>query len=281
MTTRYNRKDFLDALFFNYCRDQSGFILVKIGDRYMVKTSTRYFPNPDTLAREQYADDQNVLFGICPREKMKPGKEFVRYLTAVWAGLDIGPDGYSGKEKHFVSDKQAVIAIRSFPLEPSIVVQSGRGLHLYWLLKEIKEVSDPQGVEAVLRRVSDFFQCPSEVSLEATLRLPETWNPKHPSLPIECRVHHLDSSVRYDFSEFENLDLRVIIPSRKTPRLAPRSASPSDSQPRHGDSGPRGIAGTRICSCACDGCFRDRRGHKRSAFRREHSPSSASAGRRR
>ncbi len=130
MTTRYNRKDFLDALFFNYCRDKGGFILAKIADRYMVKAATRYFPNPDTLAREQYADDQNVLFGVCPREKMKPGKEFVRHLTAVWAGLDIGPDGYSGKEKHFVSDKQAIIAIRSFPLEPSILVQSGRGLHL-------------------------------------------------------------------------------------------------------------------------------------------------------
>ena len=230
MTARYNRKDFLDALFFQYSRDKDGFILVKIADRHMVKATTRYFPNPDSLAREQYADDQNVLFGICPREKMRPGKEFIRHLTAVWAGLDIGPDGYSGKEKHFASDKQAIIAIRSFPLEPSIVVQSGRGLHLYWLLKEIKEVSDPQSVEAVLRSVSDFFQCPSEVSLDATLRLPETWNPKHQSHAMECRVHHLDASARYHFSEFENLDLRVIIPSKKTPRMAPPPSPPIRSR---------------------------------------------------
>jgi hypothetical protein len=226
MTARFNRKDFLDALFFNYCRDKGGFILVKIADRYMVRAATRYFPNPDTLAREQYADDQNVLFGICPREKMKPGKEFVSHLTAIWAGLDVGPDGYSGKERHFVSDKQAIMAIRSFPLAPSIVVRSGRGLHLYWLLKEIKEVSDPTAVEAVLRRVSDFFQCPSEVSLDATLRLPETWNPKHPSQPLECGISHLDTSARYQFSDFEDLDLRVIIPSRKTPRLAPPAPPP-------------------------------------------------------
>ena len=226
MTVRINRKDFLDALFFNYCRDKGGFILVKIADRHMAKTATRYFPNTDTLGREQYLDDQNVLFGVCPRDKMKPGKEFVSHLTAIWAGVDIGPDGYSGKEKHFVSDKQAIIAIRSFPLEPSIVVQSGRGLHLYWLLKEMTPVSDPQSVEAVLRRVYDFFQCPSEVSLETCLRLPETWNPKHPSHPMQCRVHHFDASTRYHFNEFENLDLRVIIPSKKNPRMVPAVPPP-------------------------------------------------------
>jgi hypothetical protein len=232
MTARFNRKDFLDALFFNYCRDKGGFILVKIADRHMAKTATRYFPNPDTLAREHYMDDQNVLFGVCPRDKMKPGKEFVSHLTAVWAGLDIGPDGYSGKEKHFASDKQAIMAMRSFPLEPSIVVQSGRGVHLYWLLSEITPVSDAASVEAVLRRVNEFFQCSSEVSLEACMRLPETWNPKHPSHPMECRIHHFDTSVRYHFHEFENLDLRVIIPSKKTPRLVPPPPPPAQVRSR-------------------------------------------------
>ncbi len=74
--------------------------------------------------------------------------------------------------------------------------------------------------------MNDFFQCPSEVSLDATLRLPETWNPKHPSQAMLCRVHHMDTSVRYHFSEFENLDLRVIIPSKKTPRLVPAPPPP-------------------------------------------------------
>jgi hypothetical protein len=226
MGAHYNRKDFLDALFFAYCRDKGGFIMARISDRHMAKTTTRYFPTTDTLAREQYGEDQHVLFGVCPREKMKPDKEHIRYLTAVWTGLDIGPDGYSGKDKHFTTEKQAIIAVKSFPLEPSIVVQSGRGLHLYWLLKEPKEVTDPGPVEDVLRRMSDFFQCSAEVSLDATFRLPATWNPKHPSHPVLCRVHHLNSSVKYDFSEFENLDVRMIIPSKRGPRTAPLMPPP-------------------------------------------------------
>lgn len=242
MGARFNRKDFLDALFFNYCRDKGGFILVKIGDRHMAKTATRYFPNPDTLAREQYLDDQHVLFGVCPRDKMRPGKEFSSHITAIWAGLDIGPDGYSGKEKHFATDKQAIIAIRSFPLEPSVVVQSGRGIHLYWLLREITPITDPQSVEAVLRRVNDFFQCSAEVSLDACMRLPETWNPKHPSHSMECRIHHFDSSARYHFHEFENLDLRVIIPSKKTTHIVPPAPPPAQVRSRvtviHDEEGP-------------------------------------------
>jgi hypothetical protein len=221
MAGKYNRKDFLDALFLTYCRDKGGFIAVKTSDRHLARTSTRYFPTTDSLAKEQYSEDQNVLFGVCPREKMKTGSEHIKYLTAVWAGLDIGPDGYSGKEKHFATEKQAVMAIKSFPLEPSIVVQSGRGFHLYWLLGEFKEVTDVHAVEDVLRRVSDFFQCGSEVTLEATLRLPESWNPKHPSHPVPCRVHYMDTSARYSFDAFESLDLRVIIPSKRTPRVAP------------------------------------------------------------
>jgi hypothetical protein len=220
MAGKYNRKDLLDALFFTYCRDKGGFILVKISDRHMVKTTTRYFPTTDSLVKEQYAEDQNVLFGVCPREKMKPGSEHVRHLTAVWAGFDIGPDGYSGKEKHFLNEKQAIMAVKSFPLEPSAMIQSGRGFHLYWLLKEFKEVTDVKAVEEVLRRVSDFFQCASEVNLDATLRLPETWNPKHAANPTFCRVHHIDTSAKYHFDEFESLDLRVIIPSKRAPRVA-------------------------------------------------------------
>jgi hypothetical protein len=220
MGAKFNRKDFLDALFFTYCRDKGGFIMVKISDRYMAKTTTRYFPTTDSLAREQYGDDQNVLFGTCPRDKMKPGREYVQHMTVVWAGLDIGPDGYSGKEKHFTNDKQAIMAIKSFPIEPSIVVQSGRGFHLYWLLKEFKEVTKPHPVEEVLRQVNEFFQCSSRVSLDAVLRLPETWNPKHPAHPLPCRLHHMNTSARYDFTEFENLDLRVIIPSKPSPRIA-------------------------------------------------------------
>ncbi|MDQ7783604.1 MAG: hypothetical protein RDU20_12040 [Desulfomonilaceae bacterium] len=220
MTDRISRKDFLDALFLSYMKNCGGFIMVRSVSPNELKTSTRYFPNTETLSREQYADDYNVFFGVCPRQRMKPGKEHIRHITAVWAGLDIGPDGYSGKERHFASEKQALAALKDFPLEPSIVVRSGRGMHLYWLLDNLEPVTDTDvdRVEKTLRRISDYFQCKPEVGIDGVLRLPGTANAKDPVQTKPCYVEHMDATRRYGLEDFQSLDLRIFIPSKRPPK---------------------------------------------------------------
>ncbi len=218
MTDQFSRKDFLDALFSSYVKNCDGFIMVKSVSRNEQKTSTRYFPNTDTLSREQYPNDHNVYFGTCPREKMKPGKEHIYYITAIWAGLDIGPDGYSGRDRHFASEKQALLALKDFPLKPSILVRSGRGMHLYWLLEDIEAVADVEWLEVMLRRISDYFQCKSEVGIDAVLRLPGTTNAKDPLNTKSCYVEHIDAKQRYKLDDFDELDLRIFIPSKRPPK---------------------------------------------------------------
>ncbi len=218
---KFTRKDFLEALFDDYCREKGGFIMVKSSARPFVKTSTRFYPNVDGLAREQYSDEQHVYFGICPRERMKSDKEHIRYATALWAGLDVGPDGYSGKDKHFFNDRQALGALKSFPRPPSIIVKSGRGIHLYWLLEEVREIDDVEGFETVLKRISDYFQCHTQVGVDATLRLPETYNPKNQAQVFSTEITHLDPSCRYSLEDFDGLDLRIIVPSKRAPKPPP------------------------------------------------------------
>jgi hypothetical protein len=219
MADHFTRKDFLDAIFRQYYKQHSGFVLVRTSTRNDLKSGTRYFPNSDGLAREQYPQDTNVFFGLCPREKMKTGKEYVRYITCLWAALDIGPDGFSGKEKHFRSENQAMMAIMAFPLKPSIIVQSGRGMHLYWLLRNVVEVANPPDFEKLLNRIGNYFQCQTPTGLDSILRLPETWNSKSPVQSVNCYIERLDPSLRYDVEEFEDLDLRIIIPSKRAPSM--------------------------------------------------------------
>jgi hypothetical protein len=219
MVDQFSRKDFLDALFHSYMRDHNGFIMVKTTSRVDQKTSTRYFPNTETLSREQYSEDYNVFLGLCPREKMKPGKDHIQYVTAVWAGLDIGPDGYSGKEKHFVSERQAFAALNGFPLKPSMLVRSGRGIHIYWLLRNSEPVADLGRVEGTLRRISDYFQCRSEVGIDAALRLPGTTNSKDPAQTRYCYADHINPKQRYNLEDFDDLDLRIVIPSKRPPKI--------------------------------------------------------------
>jgi len=207
MSGQFSRKDFLEAIFQNYFNDHEGFIVVQAVTRHDPRVSTRYFPNIDTLVKEQYSKDQNVLFGVCPRERMKPGLSNITYVPCLWAGLDFTPDGHSGREGHFVSPAFAARAVRSFPLPPSIIVESGAGLHLYWLLSEVVSVDDHNGLGAMLRKVNDFFKCKRKVDLDATLRLPETTNCKVPGQYLDCKLKYMNQDFRYRLEDFERIDL--------------------------------------------------------------------------
>lgn len=222
---RFSRKEFLDALFGEYFEKQDGFIMIRTAKHLDRKTSTRYFPNVEILAKEQYQTDQEVYFGISPRETMKPDKSHVRYMSVLWAGVDLGPDGYSGRDSFFSGPAPAAKAVRSFPLPPSIIVESGWGMHLYWLLRELWHITDRDRVEGLLKKIGDYFQCKNHVGLDATLRLPGTYNCKIPGKTVLCAIKYMNTDFRYHLEDFEGLRLEpqtgVSRPSRGQPEMTP------------------------------------------------------------
>jgi len=221
MIAKFTRKDFLEAIFAQYYKEHRGFILVKSVKRGDPKMSTRYFPNIEILAKEHYGEERDVYFGICPRERMKAEKEHIHYIVALWADLDIGQEGHEDKKIYFEGPQQAAKAIRSFPRAPSIIVESGRGAHLYWLLNQVTEVTDSEKVEKVLKNISDHLQCDSDTSLDAGLRLPETVNTKVPGKPVNCEVKFINPNFRYSLQDFENLGQRIPVAPSKPVAAAP------------------------------------------------------------
>ena len=241
MISKFTRKDFLDALFSEYYKDHRGFILVKSFKRGDPKQSTRYFPNIEILAKEHYGEERDVYFGISPRERMKAEKEHIHYVVALWADLDIGQEGHEDKQKFFEGPQEAAKAIRSFPRAPSIIVESGRGAHLYWLLKHITEVSDPERIERALRNINEYLNCDTDVSLDTVLRLPETVNTKIPGKPVNCEVKFINTNFRYSLQDFENLEPRTAAAPKAapSPRTHPGPASaPSYSDEETSDTTP-------------------------------------------
>lgn len=228
---KFTRKDFLGALFQDYFRKREGFIMVKSSRHTDPKTSVRYFPNIEILAKEPYQAEQEVFFGVCPHENMKPDRSGIQFLVALWAGLDLSPEGYSGKQTHFFGHSQAAKAIRSFPFAPSIIVESGWGVHLYWLLKETTRINDAETVERLLRRINTYFQCTTEVGLDTMLRLPDTVNGKVSAHLSECRVKYINSDFRYDLQEMAQHPLGAA-PSLTTSTvfLGPLSQGTSDQE---------------------------------------------------
>jgi len=159
---------------------------------------------------------------------MKAEKEHIHYLVALWADLDIGAEGHEDKSIFFEGPQQAAKAIRSFPRAPSIIIESGRGAHLYWLLKQVNEVTDPERVETVLKNISEHLQCDTDASVDTVLRLPETVNTKVSGKPVNCDVKFINPNFRYNLQDFENLGQRIVVPSPTSRPAVPAQAPPPD-----------------------------------------------------
>jgi len=206
MIMKSSRKDFLEALFGEYFAKREGFIMVKAVKRLDHRTSTRFFPSIEILAKEQYHEDQDVFFSVCCREGMKTDRHYVQYITALWAGLDFTADGFSGKSRYFSSKAHAAKAIRSFPLPPSIIVESGWGVHLYWLLTEMITVTDVTRIEEMLTKVNSYFLGTTPIKIDSMLRLPGTSNCKMPGEMIKCVAKYVNTDFRYTLEDFERLN---------------------------------------------------------------------------
>jgi hypothetical protein len=93
---------------------------------------------------QQAADTRaNVFFGVCPRFGATRSKTWdrawqIRIVRVLWADLD-----------HCTPEEALERCDKAGLLRPSIVIRSGHGVHLYWLLAEsfvIDDVGDPPPV---------------------------------------------------------------------------------------------------------------------------------------
>ncbi len=245
MANRFTRNDFLVALFANYYRSRRGFILVRASKPGDQTESVRYFPNVDILAREDYGDHRQAFFGICPRERMRQEVQHIGYVTALWAHVDIGHRGHEDRPGYLETPQQAGQAIRKFPQPPSIIVESGRGAHLYWVLRDVVEVTDRDRIERILANIAKRFLPPRSslprVSLDTCHRLPETVNRSIAHAPVRCEVKFINKSFRYAIEDFEHLTRLVVVrPNAPSPVQADAKSSASDTglEPDRGDNSP-------------------------------------------
>lgn len=93
-------------------------------------------------------DTRDVWYGMASRthqldQGRRGGKEDCKDIGALWADIDIAGTNHANVAGQLpTDDNQARQMIRDFPLKPSIIVASGNGYHLYWLLAEPMAVDD-------------------------------------------------------------------------------------------------------------------------------------------
>lgn len=185
---------------------------------------TRYFPagRLDLAASQAVKLSRrglDVYFGVGLRRenlgKEQRGKAAdVCAIPALWADLDVaGPAHTSTALPPTLED--ALSLVGAFPLPPSILVDSGHGLHAYWLLREVWTLDgeeERRAAQELLQRFQATVQARARErgwnldttsDLARVLRVPGTVNRKLPQEPVLVRVLEAHPDRRYNPSDFE------------------------------------------------------------------------------
>ena len=118
--------------------------------------------------------DYNTFFGVALRNNDKSGtKKDCKYLNGIYADIDCA----SSTRKHqssFNTKEDALQFLNKMQLGESVVVDSGYGLHCYWLFDQLIELTDQnlKILESMMKSLSILVGGDSTQDVSRILRLP-------------------------------------------------------------------------------------------------------------
>ena len=181
------------------------------------------------IAERAQQDGRAVFFGVLPRATRGDGTASSAAPGMVaWCDVDF-------KE---VEEPEARRRIAAFPVTPSVVVHSGRGLHLYWLMKE---PTDPATLREISKRAAHALGGDRCFDAARILRMPGTRNVKacwlddayrfEPSAPV-VTIEYADAAMRYNPDDFDVLPEAPADTERRDTVLPTNAAIPAEVSAR-------------------------------------------------
>lgn len=191
--TATTRADFFAALFPDL---DSGLIEL----RALPSKARGFFTPDDSEGMERFITtngSQNLYLGIASRRK--PGDGSLANCGALYAI-------FAEADFKVIPESEARAKLERFPLKPSIVIASGGGLHVYWLLWEPLDLQmEATRARSLLRRLALALGGDLN-SAEAAriLRIPGTTNFKYEP-PRHVLIEVFNPDLRYNPSDLDDL----------------------------------------------------------------------------
>jgi len=145
-----------------------------------------------------------IWFGVVPRVREGGKAEDVGLPSALW--VDIDPEGEALSPAYWENVLSHLVA-SALP-KPSVVVHSGRGIHLYWLLSS--RISHAQfrarqrRLIEVLGEVCELLPCGPDVAIHDLPRVMSAPGTTNPKVGKRVTIIDYDPDLRYDgLNEFE------------------------------------------------------------------------------
>lgn len=189
-------------------------------------------------------ETKDVHFGLGLLEKApdkgRGKKEDIIALPGFWADIDVGHEGH--KSDQLPPDiKTAMGLLARFPLNPTLIINSGNGLHLYWLFKEpwyFKSNDDREKAQLLSKEFHTYlinkaaqmnFKMDNTSDITRLLRVPGTKNHKtNPPKAVEIiSDNSTNDDFRYSIEDFENL---LITPKTNSQEYDSAYSSESNTQ---------------------------------------------------
>ena len=92
---------------------------------------------------------------------------------------------------------------KKLSLHPTIVVNSGHGLHAYWVFN--KPITKTEAQSILLNLVKHFDSDPSVAEVARIMRMPDTINYGMPDKPVPCTVLEINNN-KYEIEDFSVLN---------------------------------------------------------------------------
>lgn len=229
--TKKTIQKFIETLYGSYANDGHLAIWTK-------QTRASHFFTCDefekaTNTAQLLCKGMDVYFGVgLQEEKPKDGgrgtADSVVCIPGLW--LDIDVKGPNHKEDNLPPDNESALKLlESFNLEPTLIVSTGGGFHVYWLFDEPMYLRDKKArdkAKDLSKRFQNFFidlaasrgwKIDNTSDLSRVLRLSGTYNHKQDD-PVLVETVRFNDSNRYSAEEIEEaLDKHKVAPADDIP----------------------------------------------------------------
>jgi hypothetical protein len=154
----------------------------------------------DALLKEMHTlnavSQGNIFFGVCPRpHEGARKKRDIQIARCFWADLD----------DCAVEEARNRVKKVGLPT-PTIVVNSGHGVHLYWRLTEAVDLQARMDeFEVLMKTIANAIDGDSVQNADRLLRVPGFMNMKNArngEVPVACKLVDIDNDRHYDFEVF-------------------------------------------------------------------------------
>ncbi len=150
--------------------------------------------------------DTNVFFGAASRKDHNGSKQGTSKVSCLW--VDIDWKDFEGGQA------EADELIRKFPKPPSIIICSGHGYHLYWLL-EVPQAATLE-IEGYLKGLAKALHADiAAAEIARCMRFPWTYNYKDPEAVVATEWY-TSAGPFYKISDFDEWKIDVKEEKKRT-----------------------------------------------------------------